>query len=427
MTGSIQEIIEHLSRHKLRTALTGFAVGWGVLLLIFLLGVGTSFESGLRSSTTGYNIADLRLYAWFTTKPYSGFAADRSIIFDDLDIALIKQVAPEVKSVYKTVTWGGKELRTKDTYYTEFFNISGVHPAMFRSNIAITLKQGRFLTDEDYNKALHHYIIPDNIATTLFPKDSTFVGKQIIVNGIQGTIVGVYQKSTFGNNIVYLPFSEAALRVPEVATNNLELALDLGGKVLTGKEAKALGEKIRVAIARKKQFDPTDENAVYLNTWNIEGASSFDNFFRRLQAFLWVVGLSILAIGIVGVSNIMLVAVSERRKEIGIRKALGARSRHLIGMVLGESLIITLISGLLGLAIGVAILLFLDYAIIHWKIGELSMFGETIHLLGSTTVSIGLGLAAIAVMLVAGIIAGYRPARRASNIPAVEAMSDKAD
>lgn len=427
MNSFFKEIFEHLSRHKLRTTLTGFAVGWGVLLLIFLLGIGSSFESGLRSSSNGFNSADLRLFYGITDKPFAGFERGRNLICEDSDIPLIKRVLPNLRNIYKTASYFGKELRTAQHYYSENFKIEGIHQGMFASNLSLEMLEGRKLTPQDYNRAKHHYIIPDKVAIALFPKENKVVGKQIIIDGILGTIIGVYKKENHGVSSIYLPYSEICFRKPSIVKDNTLLALDFGGKTFSEEEVNSIEKNIREALSRKRSFDPSDDNAVYLNSWNVRGAKSFDNFFRGIDIFLWLVGLSILTIGIVGVSNIMLVTISERRREIGIRKALGARSKHLIQMILGESIIITLVSGFLGLLLGIGILLTLDYFIATFAIGSFNIFGITIHLLGKVSISVNLGFLAIAIMLIAGIIAGYRPARKATNIPAVEAMSDKTE
>lgn len=428
MGNALQEIFDHLKRHKLRTALTSFAVGWGVLLLIFLLGVGTGFRNGMEETTGSYSQADIRCYSWRTTKPYAGYEKGRTLYFDNYDIAIIKQAIPQVKEVYKTSNYyTSGTLRYGAKYYTDFTKIIGIEPSLLGRSIPINIKEGRALSQEDNINARHHYLLPETVAQSLFGKNESAVGKRIELDGTYGTVVGIYRVENKNDNtaIIYAPFREQELKFPYLSARVDELNLVLKTVPKNISELESLEVAIRQALSRRMKFDPTDESAVYINKWGLEGTTSLNNFFMGMNMFLWLVGISILSIGIVGVSNIMLVTVSERQREIGIRKALGARSKHIIGMILGESVIITILSGLIGLFIGVVLLLLLDYLVTVFHVGEFEFFGNKMHMLGEITISVGIGLVAVVVMAIAGLLAGYKPARKAVSIPAIEAMREQ--
>lgn len=424
MGSSFREIFQHLSRHKLRTFLTGAAVGWGVLLLVFLLGVGQSFERGMRSSSRQYSATDLRIYAGYTSKPFGGYAEDRIIEFNDLDIELILRASSLIDTVYKVGQIPGSEVKSDIESVGGGFSIMGVHPDMYSNNLGLDILEGRVHKIEDYQNARHLYIVPDRMATKLFPNSTSYIGRRIILNGISGIIIGVYKRESYARDIVYVPFSELQTRESHLQRGVKMLGLDLGGRKLSEAEANQLEQELRTILARHKNFDSTDETAVWLNTWVMSRDEKMDLFFVAIEIFLWMVGLSILSIGVIGVSNIMLVTVSERRKEIGIRKALGARPHHLIGMVLGESVLLTLTAGLVGLLVALVILMGLDYLVTSYGLGSTVVFGERLSLLGKVTISFPTGIATILVMTITGCIAGLKPIRKAMKIPAVEAMRD---
>lgn len=429
MGSHFRETFDHLSRHKLRTVLTGLAVGWGVLLLVFMLGFGTSIEDGLRKSMGDFNSYDVQLLGGYTSKPFDGLGEGRPIYFDPVDTSIIKRVAPQIGDVYMTGETYNPVVESAIASATDDGNrrmvLYGVHPSMFGKSIRLKkILQGRVLTMNDYHYARHNYVIPDRVAELLFPQDDNYLGKQIVVNGVNGSVVGVYETDKYGNNTIYVSFTEYASRNSRIITQIDRLCLDLGETKITTKLLDDLEETIRGALSKRKRYDPEDPNVVSFTRWNIEGAGQMNLFFDAIQIFMWIVGLSILSVGIIGVSNIMLVTVSERRREIGIRKALGAKPRHLTRLVLEESVVITLFSGLLGMALGIVVLWGLDYGVTRLEWGTMTIFGDTLTLLGKPTISLRTGFFTVLVMTFAGIMAGYRPARRAIRIPAVEAMHE---
>ena len=406
------EIFDTIGKNKLRTVLTGFSVFWGIFMLIILLGTGQGLSNGFSYNfrKTAKNTIDI--WGGQTSKPWQGLAVDRDIQLDIHDVDALRTAIPGLRHITGNLrVWRGNSQLSRGKNYGNF-TISGVTPEFTQLQDQEIL-QGRFINQMDQLHTRKVIVLAEDSRDALF-KGEDPINQWVQVNNIPFQVVGVYRFESGGrgmnqNSQVFIPLS-VVQRVFNAQQNVDKITFSFTDGSLVGSEQ---AEKRAVAVlAARHRFDPTDDRAVYLNN-NVENAETFGKVFGGINAFLWIIGIGTIVAGIVGVSNIMLITVRERTKEIGIRKALGATPANVVGQVIMEAVFVSAMAGYFGLVCGVGLL---EFIASHVPGSE--MFRNP-------TVNLGTALWATAVLVVAGALAGLIPARKAAAIRPIEALRDE--
>ena len=403
-----QEIFATIRSNRLRTFLTGFSVAWGIFMLILLLGSGTGIQNGIQHEFKGVATNGIWIHQGQTSKPFRGLQTGRRIEFVNDDYEEIKATVPGVEHITaRFYKWGNNTITYKEE--SGVFNIIGCHPA-HRHIKKTVLLEGRHINDNDLGEFRKVAYIGQQVRDQLF-KDETPIGKYISINGVLFTVIGVFEDE--GNErwerILYLPIT--TVQKVYGGRNRIHAVMLTAGDA-TIAESKAMQETVRRKMAARHHFDPRDEKA--LRIWDsVEEFQKFMALFRSIRIFIWLIGIGTIFAGIVGISNIMLIAVKERTKEIGIRKALGATPWSIISLILTESVLITTVSGYIGLVMGVGT--------IELLAGNL----PALDLFRNPEVDFRVALSALGLLVMAGLIAGFFPARRAAGIQPVEALRDE--
>lgn len=403
------EIAQTLSHNKVRTALTGIAVTWGIFMLIVLLsmarGVTNSFDHNMMQG----NDAKIQVWSGTTSVPYHGNREGRRIRLKDDDL----QDVPEQNSRYtedatSRISGGGK-LTSTSAQVSQ--NYSGVYPSEFRPSRHGKIISGRFINDRDMEQKAKVMVIPQYYATQLFPPDgSKALGNRISCNGLSFLVIGVYESEW--NREAYIPFTTARMMASDredLGTMTVNLK-----NVNTEDDGKAAEDGIRNTLAASHDFDPKDSNAVFIANYFTNSLTA-RKALTILNTSVWVLGILTLLTGIVGISNIMFVTVRERTHEIGIRRAIGAKPRKILTQIIMESVAITVIFGYIGIFLGTALT-----QVIAWLLDKM----DNSPLL-NPTVSLSIALEVTAVLVVAGIVAGLFPALKALKVKPVEALRDE--
>ena len=403
-----QEIFATLRSNRLRTFLTGFSVAWGIFMLILLLGSGTGLQNGVRHEFKGVATNGIWIHEGQTSKPFRGLQTGRRIAFVNDDYEEIKATVPGVEHITaRFYKWGNNTITYKEA--SGVFNIIGCHPE-HRHIKKTVLLEGRHINDNDLGELRKVAYIGQQVRDQLF-KEETPIGKYISINGVLFTVIGVFEDE--GNErwerILYLPIT--TVQKVYGGRNRIHAVMFTAGNA-TIEASKAMQETVRRKMAARHHFDPRDEKA--LRIWDsVEEFQKFMALFRNIRIFIWLIGIGTIFAGIVGISNIMLIAVKERTKEIGIRKALGATPWSIIGLILTESVLITTVSGYIGLVLGVGT--------IELVAGNL----PALDLFRNPEVDITVAIGALALLVMAGLIAGFFPAQRAARVQPVEALRDE--
>ncbi len=404
-----QEIFSTLQKNKLRTFLTAFSVAWGIFMLIILLGSGNGLENAMRKGFKSSMINSMWIFGRQTTVPYKGLKAGRYIQLTNEDYERVKQNIKDVELISSRYHMPGNNyVAYKDKSVN--FEIRTVFPDYLPIE-NIIMKEGRFINNIDIAKKRKVAIISTDVKKELF-KTNHAIGKYVIVNGFSVQVVGVFEDidDWDNNRCVYLPVTTAQLLYG--GSNDITM-LSLTVPVSSSlKESKRIEEKIRTEISKIHHFDPKDESAVSVGN-SMEEMNMFMNLFFSIRFFVWVIGVMTIIAGIVGVSNIMTIVVKERTKEIGIRKAIGARPGSIIGMILQESVFITSLAGFVGLLLGTGLL-----ELIRRYIPENDFFYNP-------EADIRIAVAATIVLIIAGLLAGFYPSRRAARIKPIVALRDE--
>ncbi len=343
-----EEIFSTIKKNKLRTFLTGFSVAWGVFMLIILLGSGTGLENGVKDQFRSSAVNTLWVWGGETTVPYKGLKPGRDIRFENKDYDDIKRDVDGIEYLAaRTFVWGDNTISYKSEYGN--YEIRSVHPD-YGPIEKVTILDGRFINPFDIKKNSKVTTISIDVQRSLFKEESA-MGKYLNVNGIPFKVIGVFEDIDGRDNnqrVLYIPITTAQkvfIGNDRVGTMAVTVASQEIG------ESKQMEEDIRTLLAENHRFDVEDENAMFI--WNgVEEFKQFLDLFAAIRMFIWVIGIGTIIAGIVGVSNIMMIAVKERTKEIGIRKSLGATPNSIILLILQESVFITGLAGYFGIGVG---------------------------------------------------------------------------
>ena len=410
---SLREILSTISKNKLRTALTGFAVAWGIFMLIILLASGNGLKNGVTSNFSSRAQNSVTLWPGWTSMPYKGMPTNRNIKFDHKDYDLIKNRIPEVEYVSARISQS-----VTISYEKEYgaWQLEGVsQDAAFINNIKVRAGDGRFLNKLDVDNRRKVIVISPEMKRLLF-KDTEPLDKYVVANGIAYQVIGVYDDSDMFMNSppAYIPFTTAQMLYNKGWGFR---QIDFTVKGITNLDAnKAFVERVRNKVAQLHAFDPADRSALYIRN-TAEDVADANMLFNGINLFIWVIGLASLMAGIVGVGNIMLITVKERTREIGIRKAIGATPSSVLRLIIFESILITTAAGYIGMVFGI---LLTEGISSMMTVGPRSMDSPTIF--KDPTVDIGTVIAATVVLIIAGVIAGLIPALKATRVRPIEAM-----
>ena len=403
-----QEIFDTVKHNKLRTFLTGFAVAWGIFMLVVLLGSGRGLEHGVDYQFRDDAINSIWVSSGQTSVAYKGLQPGRDVRFDNQDYDEVRTRVPGVEySSARYWIFGNQQVNYKNENGS--YTIRAVHPGhqVLEKTKVI---QGRYLNEFDLRQFRKSAVLGTLVAAALF-HDENPIGREIRIGGISFKVVGVFddEGSEREREFIYLPISTAQRTFN--GANRVNQILYTTGDASLAKSEEMAGATRRI-LSVNHTFDPEDQRAIYVNN-NVENYQKIVALTSAIRLFVWVVGIGTLLAGVVGVSNIMLVAVRERTREIGIRKALGATPGSIVGLVLQESVLITTVAGYAGLVLGVLVLEGLARAI-----PDAAFFRNP-------QVDLRVALSATLLLIVAGTVAGFFPARRAAAIRPIEALRDE--
>jgi putative ABC transport system permease protein len=405
---TFQEILDTLRKNKLRTLLTAFSVAWGILMLVVLLGSGQGLTHGVEYGFRDDATNSIWIRSGQTSVPYRGLRPGRTVQFTNDDHVEFRDQVPGVEHITSRFFIRGN-LTVVYKGQTSSYNVRSVHPDHQYLEKTI-VSAGRFLNPLDLAECRKVAVIGDRVKTQLF-RGRPPIGEYIEVNGIPFQVVGVFVDEGAEGEMetIYLPITTAQ-RAFNGANRVAMIMLTVGDASVD--ESKAIADDLRHRIAERHDFDPDDQRAVFISN-AVEEFQRFVNLMGGIRMFVWVIGIGTLLAGVVGISNIMMIAVKERTKEIGIRKALGATPWSVMRLVLEEAILVTSVAGYFGLVAGVAVL-----EIMSSNLKESDFFRNP-------EVDLGVAISATGLLVLSGAIAGFFPARRAAAIRPVEALRDE--
>ncbi len=413
-----QEIFATIKKNKMRTFLTGFSVAWGIFMLMILLGSGNGLSNGVAENFMRDAVNAMWLWSGRTSIPYQGMKENREIRFTNSDYDLISEL-PNIEFTSGRYYISGNTF----AYGSEYGEYTAVtcHPELKQVE-SIEISKGRFINEVDIKQTRKTVVLGQDIYDALF-KNREAIGEYVRINNIPFKVVGICREGggTRHRN-AYIPVSTGQ-KVFNGANRLHNFALTIHASSI--EESKAIEDKVRATLAQKHKFDETDRAA--LGSYNkLENYLQTMRIFQAIKIFIWIIGTGTLIAGVVGVSNIMLIVVKERTKEIGIRKAIGASPGSVVGLVLLESILITTIAGYIGLVLGTGLMeglnLFVEQ---QYAATAATNGGNGDVVFRNPTVDLNVAITATMLLVFAGAIAGYIPAKRAARIKPIEALRDE--
>lgn len=411
-----QEILATMQKNKLRTFLTMFGVFWGIFMLLLLLGTGNGLERGITKNFNGWATNSGFIWSNRTTMPYKGMQPGRYINFKNEDKVRLEQQVEGLGVIAPRNNlggWRGGNNVSRKTK-TGAFSIFGDYPEYQQVQI-VDLYKGRHINEKDIQDKRKIAVIGESVVNILFEQGEEPIGQYIIVNGVSFQVVGMFKSLRSGEQgnrdtqTIYIPFT------------TFQQAFNYGNSVgyfaftaKPGTKVSQVEQNIRSVLGEAHRIHPEDINALESNNLE-EEFGQINGLFAGISIFVWIVGTGTLLAGVIGVSNIMLIIVKERTKEIGIRKALGATPFSIISLILQESVVITSLSGYMGILLGTLVIESLGAYVAQQPEGTMGMFGPP-------NVDMTTAVASLITLIVFGMLAGLIPARKAARISPIEAI-----
>jgi putative ABC transport system permease protein len=410
------EIGSSLAKNKIRTVLTAFGVFWGIFMLMIMLGSGNGLKNGVTNGMGDFATNSVFMWTRQTTIPYKGLPRNRNFNYRNDDIKALKENIPELDLLAPRLEgYGGqagnnvirKEKAGAFSIYGDYPEWNLIDPA--------NIEQGRFINQIDILQKRKVAVIGKRVLEVLFDKDESPIGQYIQINGIYFQVVGVFspknQNMNFGGNkeqSIHLPFT------------TLQQAYNYGDVVgwfaMTSKkgiEVTVVEDKAKRLLKERHKVAPEDDRAI--GFFNLQKEfNQMTGLFTGINALIWIVGTGTLMAGVIGISNIMLVIVKERTREIGIMRALGATPAKIIAQIIGESVFLTTLAGYIGLVIGVFIIELIDRNL------PVTTTQDTMFL--HPTIDFNVAISALGILVISGVFAGLIPARRAISIKPIDAL-----
>ncbi len=409
---SWQEIFATMKKNKLRTFLTAFGVFWGIFMLVIMLGSGSGLRHGVLKEFQGSATNSFFVWTETTTKAYKGMKPGRNYNFQNADTKVLNQM-PELAVVSPQNQLGGYNGGNNVTrgVKTGNFQVMGEYPSITQVE-NIKLKAGRFINQNDILEKRKVCVVGPRVVDVLFKSQEQAVGDFIKINGIYFKVIGIIIPQGAGQQYRE---QEQKIHVPFSTFQNAFNYGDIVGwfSITSKKEipASVAEEKVISVLKERHKVSPQDNQGV--GHWNTEVQfNKMNGLFIGIEWLVWFVGAGTLAAGVIGVSNIMLIVVKERTKEIGVKRALGATPFNITFQIMLESLFLTSISGLLGLLAGMGII----------KLINSLTPPDSTSMFQNPTVDVSVVLGALSILLISGAFAGLIPARKANTISPVEAL-----
>lgn len=410
------EIWTSVRRNKLRTVLTGFSVAWGIFMLVILLGSGNGLKNGVISNFDGYATNSLDLFGGRTSKPWKGYQKGRRIKMRNRDLEILRREFPEIEQIAANSWFDYSRTVTYGKEFTKAW-LAGSLPEVQQME-GIKLSAGRFINQSDVDRCRKTIVIDEPMRRVLF-KGGDPLGKEVIIGNSTFTVIGVVKGDAQRNSsscCIPLTTGQLLYKANEPIVDNAILTVR---GIDTDEQLKDFEKRLLRRLSVEHNFAPDDESAIWINN-TLEQYKNMMVVFGGINLFVWIIGLGTLLAGIVGVSNIMLVTVTERTAEFGIRKALGARPASIIRLILTESVMITAAFGYLGMVLGVAVMEGVNFVLEQAPAAESGPGMGTIFL--NPTLDLGVAVSATVVLVTAGLIAGYVPAYRAAQLKTIDAL-----
>ena len=421
MNDLLNEIWESIKRNKLRTALTGFAVAWGIFMLIVLLGAGNGLMNAFMNQGDRFATNTMAVFGGVTSKPANGYQTGRRIELNDQDIDITKsslfsehidEVSPELFKGSFTMVFNNRHISTY---------LNGCYPSLQAMN-KIELLEGRFINLNDIKLQRKSIVLAAAHAVELMNGGEDYaslVGKTVTAGGITWLVVGVYKTDRSAQRVeAFVPITTMQVLMNEI--NRVD-QINFSFHGLTTEEENDQFEKTyRTALNRAHKAAPDDESSIWI--WNrFTQNMQMNKGTHYIRTALWILGIFTLVGGIVGVSNIMLITVKERTREFGIRKSIGASPWDIMKLILAESVSITALFGYIGMFLGMV-----ACEVMKATVGQSSVefFGETFHVFVNPTVSLSISFGVTILLVIAGTLAGISPAMKAAKIRPIEALNE---
>lgn len=412
---SWSEIIEALSSNWFRTVLTAFGVLWGIFILVILLAAGNGLENGIKQGFDGMATNSMFMWAQTASQPYKGLPKGRRYNFKTGDVVAIKQNVPGLRYVSPRNQLGG--FRGSNNVVrglqTGAFNVYGDYPEIIQQQ-PMDITSGRFINYSDIEEKRKVAIIGSGVQTILYEPNEEVIGSYIKINGVNFLVIGTYKKK--GNNgdpeemqkEIYVPFTSfsQAFNMGDV----------VGWMAITAQDDFSitnLKSQVFDVIKTRHTINPNDDRAIG-NFDLYQEYSKISGLFTALNFVAYFVGILVLLSGIIGISNIMLIVVKERTKEIGIRRALGATPWSIRAQILLESIFLTIVSGMAGIVLATAVLWLVNYQLSGMDTSEMMFINPSVN--------IGVVFIALSILIVSGLLAGLIPAQNAIKVKPVEAL-----
>jgi putative ABC transport system permease protein len=415
MIDFIQEIYGTIRRNKLRTALTGFAVAWGIFMLIVLLGAGNGLLNAFEQQSENMAMNSFQIWPGQTSIPYQGLKEGRNIKLTEKELDLTRQMTEHVTHASAILQQGGVNLSYKQDHLS--IQLTGVMPNYPETN-GLQLKEGRFINQSDMKGKRKVIVVHEKTAEMLLGQEkSQAIGKYILASGIAYQIVGIYTTPMEEfSPTAYLPYT--TLQLIYNKGDGVGSLVFLTKDINDLPASETFEKEYRTAISKVKQFDAEDRSAIWVS-------NRFKQYLQQqtasdlLRTSIWVIGIFTLLSGIVGVSNIMLITVKERTHEFGIRKALGAKPHSILTLIIAESVTITTLFGYIGMIAGIAVTEYMN-KVAGEQVMDIGVASATVFV--NPTVDLHIAIQATLTLIIAGTLAGFFPARKAVMIRPIEAL-----